>query len=177
MSDDESASSPPQSTTGTTQTMAECQPPAGSGVKPRKSPPAESGETAYLTDVSLESEDCAEKVTFEFEAPGSGFDVSYQPANAAKFEDASGNPVAVAGSAYLVVKLSPAMTAKIEGEKVTKTYTGPRRLDVDDNPVVRDVVKTGDFESIVTWVIGLDTKRPFTAEASDSKLAVEIDRS
>jgi hypothetical protein len=39
------------------------------------------------------------------------------------------------------------------------------------------VVKTGDFEGVVTWVIGLDSRRSFTTKASDSTLVVEIDRS
>ena len=42
---------------------------------------------------------------------------------------------------------------------------------------MRDVVKTGDFEAMVTWVIGLDKKLPFTTSASLSQLVVEIDHS
>jgi hypothetical protein len=38
------------------------------------------------------------------------------------------------------------------------------------------VVKTGDFESVLTWTIGLDEKRPFKVVTSDSppRLALEI---
>jgi hypothetical protein len=178
MSDDESASTTP-ATTEVTQTMSDCQPLAEAALTARMSPAAENRETMYLTDVSHDAGNCSDMVTFEFEkqSPGPGFDVSYQPANVAKFEDASGNPIAVAGAAFLVVKLMPAMTAKIEGDHVTKTYTGPRRLTVGDDSIVRDVVKTGDFESVVTWVIGLDKQRRFTTDASDSQLVVEIDRS
>jgi hypothetical protein len=178
MSDDESASTTP-ATTEVTQTMSDCQPLPDAALTARMSPAAENRETMYLTDVSLDAGGCSDRVTFEFErqAPGPGFDVSYQPASVAKFEDASGNPIAVAGAAFLVVKLTPAMTAKIEGDHVTKTYTGPRRLTVGDDSIVRDVVKTGDFESVVTWVIGLDKQRRFTTDASDSQLVVEIDRS
>jgi hypothetical protein len=180
MSDDESASSTPATTTTeVTQTMSDCQPLPDAALTARTSPAAENRETMYLTDVSLDAGGCSDRVTFEFEkqAPEPGFDVSYQPANVAKFEDASGNPVAVAGAAFLVVKLTPAMTAKVEGDHVTPTYTGPRRLTVGDDSIVRDVVKTGDFEGVVTWVIGLDKRRRFTTDASDSQLVVEIDRS
>jgi hypothetical protein len=176
MSDEESASSTP-ATTEVTETTGGCQPLAGAGLTPRMSPPAEKGEMMYLTDVSLDSGNCSAKVVFEFEAPGAGFEVSYQAEDVAKIEDASGNPIAVAGGAYLVVKLTPAMTAKIDGDQVTKTYTGPRRLEVDDDPIVRDVVKTGDFEGVVTWVIGLDRKRRFTTDTHESQLVVEIDGS
>ena len=178
MSDDEAASSTP-SVTEATQTLTNCQPSVDAAMAPRRSTASENRGAMYLTDVSLEAGNCSDTVAFEFEkqAPGPGFDVSYQPANVAKFEDASGNPIAVAGAAYLVVKLTPAMTAKIEGDHVTKTYTGPRRLTVGDDSIVRDVVKTGDFEGVVTWVIGLDKQRRFTTDASDSQLVVEIDRS
>jgi hypothetical protein len=178
MSDDESASTTP-GTTEATESTADCQPPAGAALTPRKSAADESSETRYLEGVFLQTANCSENVTFEFkeQAPGPGFEVSYQPASAAKIEDASGNPVAVAGGAYLVVKLTPAMTARIDGDQVTKTYTGPRRLTVSDDSIVRDVVKTGDFEGVVTWVIGLDRKRPFTTDPFDSQLVIEIDRS
>jgi hypothetical protein len=178
MSDDESASSTP-AVTEATQTMTDCELSADAAMTPRMSPTSENRETMYLTDVSPEAGNCSDTVTFEFEkqAPGPGFDVSYQPGSTAKIEDGSGNPIAVAGNAFLVVKLTPAMTAKIEGDHVTKTYTGPRRLTVGDDSVVRDVVKTGDFEGVVTWAIGLDQPRRFTTEASDSQLVVEIERS
>ena len=131
----------------------------------------------YLTNVTPGADECTTKVVFEFEeqASGPGFEVSYQPADTAKIEDGSGNLIEVAGEQFLVVKLNPAMTAKIDGEDVVKTYTGPRRL--SGSGPVQEVVKTGDFEGVVTWVIGLDRKRPFTTETSDSHLVVEIDRS
>ncbi len=69
----------------------------------------------------------------------------------------------------------PAMTAKIDGDQVTKTYTGPKRLPGTDP--VAEVVKTGDFEGVVTWVIGLDRELPFSAEPRDDTLDVVIDSS
>ena len=77
------------------------------------------------------------------------------------------------GVAFLVVRLYPAMTAKIDGDKVTKTYTGPNRIKSEDS-FVREVVKTGDFEGYVTWAIGLDQKRAFATKASESQLVVEL---
>ena len=66
------------------------------------------------------------------------------------------------------------MGAEIMGEEVKPTYTGPRRITPDGTTFVREVVKTGDFEGYVTWVIGLNEKRVFTATASDSELAIEL---
>ena len=51
----------------------------------------------------------------------------------------------------------------------------PRRLPGSGS--VQEVVKSGDFEGVVTWVIGLDQERPFATKASDSQLVVDIDRS
>jgi len=116
-------------------------------------------------------------VSFELEpeAKVMGYDVSYQPADTAKIEDASGNPVEIAGNAFLVVRLTPAMTAKIDGDEVTKTYTGPSRLP-GQGPIT-EVVKTGDFEGVVTWVIGLDRELPFGTEVRADTLDVGIDTS
>ena len=159
------------------QTVPDCMAPPAASTSPQKSSANENRETMYLTNVSLGSDKCSAKVIFEFEqqAPGPGYEVSYQPADTAKVEDASGNPVAIAGDAFLVVKLTPAMTAKIDGDQVTKTYTGPRRL--QGSGPIAEVVKMGDFESVVTWVIGLDQKHLFTTDASDSELVVQIDNS
>ncbi|HKB19989.1 MAG TPA: hypothetical protein VKC65_03170 [Gaiellaceae bacterium] len=154
-------------------TTAACEPPSGASTSPQK---GSSAETMYLTGVVIKPGECTSSVLFELEpeAQAPGYEVSYQPADTAKIEDASGNPVEIAGDAFLVVKLTPAMTAKIDGEQVTKTYTGPRRLPGSDP--ITEVVKTGDFEGVVTWVIGLDRERPFSAEASDGTLAVVVAR-
>ena len=134
-------------------------------------------ETVYLTNVSFASVKCASSVVFDFKPRilGPGYRVSYEPAETAKVEDASGNPVEIAGDAFLVVKMRPAMTAKIDGDQVTKTYTGPKRL--PGKAPITEVVKTGDFEGVVTWVIGLDRERPFLAQASDGQFFVDIESS
>ena len=180
-SDNEAASPTTTSTTTATsppsmQTVPDCMPSPSASTSPQKSS-NENRETMYLTNVTAGADKCTAKVVFEFEeqAPGPGFEVSYQPADTAKIEVGSGNPIDIDGDAFLVVKLNPAMTAKIDGEQVNKTYTGPRRLPGTDP--ITEVVKTGDFEGVVTWVIGLDSKRSFTTNASDSALVVEIDRS
>jgi hypothetical protein len=166
------SSPPPMATT----TTPSCEPLSGGSLTQKKSPPEMNPVTVYLTGVSITRQPCTGNVAFTFEGSHApGYDVSYQPASTAKVEDASGKPVEVAGNAFLVVKLSPAMTAKIEGDQVTKTYTGASKLS-GQSPIA-EVVKTGDFESVVTWVIGLDQKRPFTVDSSASTLTVAVDAS
>jgi hypothetical protein len=159
-----------------TATTADCPPLADAGLTPRMSPAVQNRETMFLTGVSPETDECVDRVVFTFkeQAPGPGFEVSYKPESAAKIEDGSGNPVEIEGSAFLVVRIAPAMTAEISGEEVKPTYTGPRRITPEGFSFIREVVKTGDFEGIVTWVIGLDQKQPFTTSATDSHLVVEI---
>lgn len=148
----------------------------GGAATPRSSPAIEARETMYLTDVDVEALQCTDRVTFSFReaAPGPGYNISYEPAATAKLEDGSGNPVEIDGSAFLVVRLTPAMSAEIVGEEVKPTYTGPRRLKPDGATFVREVVKTGDFEAQITWVLGLAEKRVFTATASESELVIEL---
>ena len=154
-----------------------CYPLADGATTPRLSPAIEVRETMYLTDVNVFTTlDCFDQVQFAFReaAPGPGYHISYQPAETAKKQDGSGNPVEIDGSAFLVVRLTPAMGAEIVGEEVVPTYTGPRRIAGDGASFVREVVKTGDFEATVTWVIGLDEERPFTATASESELVIDL---
>jgi hypothetical protein len=172
-SDEQAASTRPTSPPTATVTTSWCLV-YGTSTSPQKS---SSTERLYLTHVALKSEDCISTVSFELEPQAQvlGYDVSYQPADTAKIEDGSGNPVEITGDAFLVVKLTPAMTAKIDGDQMTKTYTGPNRVPGTDP--ITEVVKTGDFEGVVTWVIGLDRELPFSAEPRDNTLDVAIDTS
>jgi hypothetical protein len=61
----------------------------------------------------------------------------------------SGQPVSVAGGAFLVVRFDHA-----------SAFTVPTSPAID-SPIVREIRKTQDFEGVVTWVIGLDTQRAF----------------
>jgi hypothetical protein len=137
------------------------------------------GDTMFLTGLAAAREPCADRVTFDFrpDLPGKpGFRIEYRPASEAQTEDGSGRHVEVAGSAFLVVRFEPAATADLSGDQLEFTYKGPRRVAGDGTRHVREVVKTGDFESVLTWTIGLDEKRPFKVVTSDSppRLALEI---
>ena len=167
-------SPPPMATTSTN---ADCSLKGATEAPQVSSSDQRPDEAMYLTDVSFAAVDCASAVVFDLEpkAQVPGYRVSYEPASTAKVEDASGRPVEIEGEAFLVVKLDPAMTARIDGDQVTKTYTGPRRL--HGSGPITEVVKTGDFEGVVTWVIGLDRARPFLATGSAGQLFVDIESS
>jgi hypothetical protein len=130
-----------------------------------------------LTDVRVDTQECVDRVEFSFRAnpPGPpGFRVSYLPAEQALVEDGSGAAIDLKGKAYLVVRIDPAATADLSSEELVRTYTGPKRLDAPGARFVREIVKSGDFEAVVTWVIGVDEKRPFRAAVSKSRLVVTV---
>jgi|SRR5215211_4352829 len=161
----------------TTPTAGQCEPQSGASLSKKISEVLQDRPTSYLTDVEVEVADCVERVIFTFEPtePWPGFEVSYQPPAVAKIQDGSGKRLEIAGADFLVVRLFPAMTAKIEGEEVEPTYDGPRKIPAPTGAkTIREVAMTGDFEAQVTWAIGLDNKLPFTATATDDELVVEI---
>lgn len=131
-------------------------------------------EMRYLTGVAVSQTDCADRVEFAFEHGVPGYRVAYADAARAQTEDASGRHISVSGSAFIVVRLAGALTARSDGSSLTRTYDGPRRVSGGHAEHVREVVKTGDFEAVVTWAIGVDGKRAFTVSSSGDSLAVEI---
>ena len=130
--------------------------------------------TRYLADVAVVRSACGDRVRFAFERGVPGYRVEYRSAARAQTEDASGRHLPVAGSAFLVVRLADAATARSDGATLTRTYEGARRLRPGAASHVREVVKTGDFEAVVTWAIGLDGRRPFAVSQSGDTLTVEI---
>ena len=75
-------------------------------------------------------------------------------------EDGSGDEVAVRGDGLLLMQFEPASGVDLQGENAVETYTGPKRIVVDQEPVT-EIVRTSDFEAHLDWVIGLDDERPF----------------
>jgi hypothetical protein len=155
---------------------AECVAPQGAATDVRSgSSPA---NLTFLTDVRVDSQTCLDRLVFAFrpDTPDPpAFRVSYQPASTALVQDGSGEPIEVAGSAYLVVRLEPAATAEVAGDSLDFTYTGPRRLAPTGTRFVRNVVKSGDFEAAVTWVVGLSEQRPFSVSTRTAPPRVVVD--
>jgi hypothetical protein len=136
-------------------------------------------QTLLLTAVSLSSGPCSDRIVFDFRPAGGqepGYTVAYRPAAQAQTEDASGRHIPIAGNAFLVVRFEPAATADLSGATLEKTYTGPRTITPEGLRFVRQATKTGDFEAVLTWAIGLSKERPFTVTRSGSppRLTIEL---
>jgi hypothetical protein len=120
---------------------------------------------SLLTNVAALGDRCADHVAFDFTGKGTdrpGYSVTYgtPPFTA----DASGAVVPVAGNAFVVVKVRPGYGYDYETGR--PTYTGPKSVPVANTNHVRAIVETGDNEGYLTWVIGLDAKRPFSVQAT-----------
>jgi hypothetical protein len=146
----------------------------GAGTTPVEQKPG-TGETALLERVAIGRHEGYDRVVFQFRNRLPGYRVEYvQPPLK---EDGSGNVVDVKGSAFVVVRMEPASgfdLSKGEGELV---YKGPRRLEGSDSgtSIVREVVRTGDFEAVLHWAIGLEEQVDFRVVTAESPPRLIVD--
>jgi len=129
--------------------------------------------TSLLNRVAVGRHPGYDRVVFQFRDEGlPGYRVEYvQPPLK---EDGSGKPVDVAGNAFVLVRMEPASGFDLTSGEGQLVYKGPKRL--PGASVVKDVVRTGDFEAALSWAIGLEAKVPFrvTTAASPSRLIVDF---
>jgi hypothetical protein len=163
VSDDEAApttgpattTSPETETNGSTGTTDGIDPLEGAGTTPVTGEAA-SEEIALLERVAVGRNEGYDRVVFQFRNGLPGYHVEY--VKPPLREDGSGNRVRLAGDAFVLVRMELASgfdVATGEGELV---YTGPRRISGADagTSIVREIVRTGDFEAVLSWAIGLE---------------------
>lgn len=135
--------------------------------------PTGGGELALLTDVRVASQPGFDRVVLELQGPDMpSYRVS--PADPPLVQDGSGEPIAVAGEAFLEVQLTPASGVDSAGAEPVATYEGPSRITADSG-VITEVVRTGDFEAHLTWVIGLRSEQPFAVTVLSDPLRLVVD--
>jgi hypothetical protein len=144
---------------------------AGAGTTPVVAPSAAKA-TSLLDRVAVGRHTGYDRVVFQFRDEGlPGYRVEYvQPPFK---EDGSGNPVDVGGNAFVVVRMEPASGFDLNTAGGQLVYKGPKRL--PGASVVKEVVRTGDFESVLSWAIGLDGKVPFRVTTADSPSRLIVD--
>lgn len=178
---DEGAS---RTTTADTTTTTEPDRSDGDAVMPVGSPsmatveeggfPRGGGDPALLVDVRAAGHDGFDRVVLEFE---DGTPPSYRVGyvDPPVREDFSGREVDVEGSAYLEIRASPAAGFDPLSEDARETYTGPRRLSPEGTEVVGEVVRIGDFEGQLAWVVGASQRVPFGVTTLDDPLRLVVD--
>ena len=151
---------PPAETTGPTATAEPADPLPGAGTA---AVVAEGDETttALLNRVAAAGHEGFDRVVFQFRNALPGYRVEY--ADPPLYEDGSGDRVAVAGTAFVVVRMERASGFDLETGEGELVYTGPRRISGEQvgTGTVREVVRTGDFEAVLTWAIGLSSRADF----------------
>jgi hypothetical protein len=142
---------------------------AGFATTTVSTPPADRG---LLSDVQAKTVGDVDRVTFTFEGPLPGYRVGFvdRPITA----DGSGEEVTVDGDAVLQVHFEPASGFDLSGEG-RQVYKGPTELDLATR-AIHDVVRQGDFEANLSWVIGLDARTPFRVrtESAPNRVIVEV---
>jgi hypothetical protein len=130
--------------------------------------------TALLDRVALGRHEGYDRVVFQFRGEGHpAYRVQYE--DPPLKEDGSGKLVDIAGSAFVVVRMEPASGFDLNTGEGELVYKGPKRIE-GAGSVVQEVVRTGDFEAVLTWAIGLEEKVEFrvTTAASPSRLIVDF---
>jgi hypothetical protein len=123
---------------------------------------AKAGNTALLRAVAASGGRCGDRVTFDFTTKANAPPKCTIVYTAPPFSmDPSGAAVTVSGSAFVRLRCEPAYGYDFSSGEAT--YTGPKRITATGTKHVKQLVQTGDFEGVLSWVIGLDGKRPFSA--------------
>ncbi len=138
--------------------------------------PVTAGGTGFglLTAVRLGAHPGFDRVVFEFRDARPGHDVRYvDPPIVA---DGSGDPVAVEGTAFLQVRMEPA--SGFDFDAGAPVFTGPDRISGTSagTSAVREVVRTGDFEAVLTWVVGVRARLGFRVSTltAPSRLVIDV---
>jgi len=105
---------------------------------------------AQITDVRFAEHDGYDRIVFEFTGgiPETLIEAVLPPF----FEDASGLPLTVNGTAFLRVTMHGASRVDPDG---VVTYSGPTEFE-PGLPQLVHLVEGGDFEAVSTWYLGLD---------------------
>ncbi|MCA1713699.1 MAG: hypothetical protein LC715_00725 [Gammaproteobacteria bacterium] len=130
------------------------------------------GDIPILRAVRVGQQPGADRLVFEFDGAG-------LPAWRVEYVDrpvrdcGSGDTVPVAGDAWLQIRFSGANAHTEAGEGTS----GPRRRAVN-LPVLRELVRTCDFEAEVIWVAGVGSPNRYTPRvlADPSRLVIDIAR-
>ena len=130
-----------------------------------------SGDIAHLAGVRLAGQDGYDRLVLEFTDRVPGYTVGDRPLPA--HEDASGFEIPLPGAgALLQVSMTPATGSGWAGGP--STYSGPSALRADTVSVT-EVRNAGDFEAVLTWVVGVRTQQPFRVQVLDDPPRLVVD--
>lgn len=132
-------------------------------------------EIALLNRVAVGRHEGYDRVVFQFENALPGYRVEY--VKAPLHEDGSGDPVEAEGSAFVLVRMEPASGFDVETGEGQLVYEGPRRVvgAQSGTSTVREVVRTGDFEAVLSWAVGLGDRVDFRVRTLEGPPRLVVD--
>lgn len=172
----ESGANPPTTTTQSTTTTNGIDPLEGAATTPvQGEPTAAAGEISLLERVAIGRHEGFDRVVFQFRNHVPGFRVEY--VEPPLKEDGSGNVVKIEGRAFVLVRMEPASGFDLSVEEGELVYKGPRRLkgSAAGTSMIREVVRTGDFEAVLSWAVGLDDKVDFRVQTARAPARLIVD--
>jgi hypothetical protein len=125
---------------------------------------------ALLVQVRYGRHENFDRIVFQFENGLPAYRIEYvEPPILGEF---SGEPVAIAGDAFLRARFSDgAAHDPFTGDR---TYLGPLEL-VPGLPELKEAEITGDFEGVLTWVLGLAEASDFRIYALEAPFRIVVD--
>jgi hypothetical protein len=111
-----------------------------------------------LREVRIARHDTFDRVVFELSgttAPQATIDGPRANGPGAVTGDPSGEPVAVDGAQVLTIAMSPAIATYAASNPSGPLYSGPTSFSPGDTVNVVHVVEIGDFESVLSWAVGI----------------------
>ena len=126
-----------------------------------------------LTAVRVGAQPGFDRVVFEFESAVPAYVVEYVPLPL--HADPSDLLVPIQGDHAIGVRMEPAASYDPSSDPLRLTYLGPTRITTSLSTVL-EVVKTGDFEAVLNWAIGVDGKQPFkvTVLQGPPRLVIDV---
>lgn len=131
---------------------------------------AAAGGYGLLAELRHAAHDGFYRVVFEFDGDVPGVKVGYTERPVV--QDGSGDEISVAGDEVLLVQFEPASGFDMKASE--ESYTGPKRLEVEQAPVV-EIVRVSDFEAHLDWAIGVDADTGFRVSTLTNPSRVVID--
>ncbi len=140
------------------------------GVVRRTRAPAPGAPPAILRAVHVGAQPGYDRLVFEFAGDSlPGYHVEF--ATRAVVRCGSGDPVSIAGAAWLVVRLEPAQAHDEHGNA-----TVVERERAPGLPAVREIKLVCDFEAQVEWVLGVAAATPYRVleAVGPARLTVDV---
>ncbi|HXG36474.1 MAG TPA: hypothetical protein VNL15_05865 [Dehalococcoidia bacterium] len=155
---------------GRTPTPAATQTPFQGTRGPLRRLPPDTQTTALLKDVRIGLHAEFDRIVFEFTTGRPGYTIEY--VDPTIIRDPSGLSTQIQGGAFLKIVLQPA--AAHDPNIGNPTYTGPLEL-TPKLPAILEAEQIGDFEAILTWVVGLNPAADFRVTELTDPIRVVID--